>query len=66
MEYMTMVSNLLQDEFIDLLLQLPDEFFKFTEEQKKEAWKAIHHELVHGVKDTQKLASLIDPLEVSV
>ncbi len=52
------VSMLLQDEFVDLLKKLPDDYFKLVEIKRNAVWQLILSELNHGEKDLDKLASL--------
>lgn len=55
---MQAVSMLLQDEFVDLLKKLPDDYFKLEESKRNSVWESILRELNHGEKDLDKLANL--------
>lgn len=53
-----LISTLLGgwEMFAELLVCLPDKFFRYSEPRKLEAWKDILHELNRGVRDPEFLA----------
>jgi hypothetical protein len=54
MEAMRMVANLIgPEEFADLLMDLPDEFFALSMDQKEKVWKELLSECNRGAKPEQ-------------
>ena len=56
---MNMVSQILRDDFIVLLKELPDEFYQQSEEDKTQSWAAILSEVNKGELDPVNLANII-------
>jgi hypothetical protein len=56
---MLMVSTLLQDDFVDLLKKLPDDYFELDEMKKASIWKDIQTAINRGESDLDKLAGLV-------
>lgn len=55
---MVTVAQFLGDEFIDLLGELPDAFFRLSQAEKERIWTEIYSACVHGEKNVTKLAML--------
>lgn len=55
---MHLVSLLLGNEFDELLIHLPDDYFKLKAEEKEHVWQSILHEVNRGEGNPIELAKL--------
>lgn len=54
-----LISQLLREDFINLLSELPDELFNLSPEDREPHWQKAYHLAVHGIRDIQILASTV-------
>lgn len=55
---MHLVSLLLGNKFDELLIHLPDDYFKLKVEEKEHVWQSILHEVNRGESNPIELAKL--------
>lgn len=53
-------SQLLQEDFIDLVSDLPDEFFHLPGPTRDAYWDLVHHRLLKGETSIPVLLALVD------
>lgn len=59
-EHILTISTLLgQSQFTDLILSLPGSWHLMSLSEKQQAWRRIHHAVVHGEKNTARLVGLV-------
>ena len=56
---MNMVSQILRDDFVALLKELPDEFYRKSDADKNQSWAEILSAVNQGETDPVKLATIV-------
>ena len=63
--YSLFASQLLCDDFVELLAELPDSFYRLQGAALQTAWAKIYTAVAHGERDITRLAALPYQIEPS-